>query len=274
MPIRRFGAACLALACALAGPAAAQSDSPALTRDQMRVFLSTAKVVKSRDIGKGVTHPLRLTLTDGPLTHDAAFQSVDERSMFAKLQGAKGPGAEINFVDTYRYNLAAETVATLVGLDGMMPVHVERRWNSRVGSLSWWIDSMMDEGERLRQGLNAPDPQGWNDQMYRMRVFSALVRDTDRNLTNVLITPDWQIRMIDFTRAFRLQAVLPNVKDLPRCDRALFGRLKALDRAALVAAAKGQLTPSEIDALFKRRDLLVAHFERLIAERGEASVLY
>ena len=34
------------------------------------------------------------------------------------------------------------------------------------------------------------------------------------------------------------------------------------------------LTNAEIDAMLKRRDLLVAHFKKLIAELGEDKVLY
>jgi hypothetical protein len=42
-----------------------------------------------------------------------------------------------------------------------------------------------------------------------------------------------------------------------------------------VEAAVGEhLTRQEIDAVMARRDLIVAHFERLIAERGETRVLY
>ncbi len=58
----------------------------------------------------------------------------------------------------------------------------------------------MDESDRLKKKIQPPNPTDWNNQMYRMRVFSSLVRDTDRNLTNVLITPEWKVMMIDFTR--------------------------------------------------------------------------
>lgn len=272
----RLGLALLVAAFALASPPAVAQNppAPALTRDEMRSFLRTARIVRWRDTGKGVTRPVRLTLSDGRLTHDAVFQSIDEQSTVANLRGAKGSSVELGFVDSYRYNLAAEAVATLVGLDHMMPVHVERRWNARVGSLSWFVDTLMDEGERLKAGVKPPDAEGWNRQMYRMRVFAALVRDTDRNLGNVLITPDWRVMMIDFTRAFRLHDTLPTPEDLNRCDRDLLARLPSLSKAGIKAAVRDDLTPGEIDALLKRRDRLVAHFARLVAERGEAGVLY
>jgi hypothetical protein len=37
---------------------------------------------------------------------------------------------------------------------------------------------------------------------------------------------------------------------------------------------KDYLTKRELDAMLVRRDLLVAHFKKLIADQGEAKVLY
>ena len=255
-------------------PANSPPSGPELTRDEMRQFLLTAKVTKSRDIGKGVTRPLRLTLTNGTLTHDGAFQSVDEVGRFENLRGTGGVGAELSMVDAYRYNLAAESLAVALGLQDMVPVHVERRWNGRVGALSWWVDTLMDEAERRQKGVEPPNADAWNRQMYRMRVFAALVRDTDRNLGNVLITPDWRIVMIDFTRAFRIQPLLGDTASLPRCDRAMLTRMQGLTADGVKQIVKEQLTPAEIESVLKRRDLLVTHFQQLALKRGEAAVFY
>lgn len=76
----------------------------------MREFLLNAKVVQSTPIGKGVTHPWRLTLSDGTMTHDAAFETVDERLMTKRFDNGK---AEMNFVDSYHYNIAACQIAEM-----------------------------------------------------------------------------------------------------------------------------------------------------------------
>ena len=269
----------LLLASAVPAPAYAQTaaaaPAPQLTVEQMKDFLKTAKVIRSRTTSKGVTAPKRLTLTNGTITHDAVFQSVDERRMVANLSGGgRQATTELNFVDSYRYNLAAYAIAGLLGLDHMMPVYVERRWSGELGSMSWFAASIMDESERLKKKVQPPDPTDWNYQMYRMRVFTALTRDTDRNLTNVLITPDWKLMMIDFSRAFRLQAELMHAADLSRMDRRLMAKLEALDRGEVKKAVDRWLLGAEIDAMMKRRDLLVAHFKKLIAELGEEKVLY
>jgi hypothetical protein len=246
------------------------TDQPNLTKDQIKQFLLTAKVVKSEQSKKGITNPWRLTLTDGTITHDASFQAVDEHK--STMQLATGP--ELNFVDSYKYNIAAYTLAELIGMDDMLQVYVERKWRGNSGSISWWLPVKMDEVERHKQGLTAPDPDAWNNQMYKIRVFDQLVYDNDPNLTNVLIGADWKIWRVDFTRAFRLQENLRNTGDLVRCDKHLLEKLKALDGNELTAKTKGFLTKSEVKAVMARRDKIVAQFQKLIAEKGEGEVLY
>lgn len=273
-------AALIALIGLTCSPAAlAQTSTPvsgtSMTVDQMKTFLKTAKVVKVGNTSKGVTSPHRLTLSDGDITHDAVFQAIDEHKQMETLGRGAAPGTtELNFVDSYKYNIAAYELARLVGLEEMMPVYVERRWNGQVGSLSWFVPTLMDEGERLKKKLQPPNAEDWNNQMYRMRVFAALVRDTDRNLTNVLITPQWKIVMIDFTRGFRLQPELLHQEDLKRIDRALLAKLEALSASAVTQATRDFLAPKEIDAMMVRRDLIVTHYKALIDQLGADKVLY
>ena len=253
----------------------AAAPAPQLTVEQMKDFLKNAKVIRTRTTTKGITAPKRVTLSDGVITHDAVFQAVDERQTVANLSGAgRQAKTELNFVDSYRYNLGAYALAGLLGLGDMMPVHVERRWSGTTGSMSWFVDTLMDESDRLKKKIQPPNPAEWNNQMYRMRVFTALVRDTDRNLTNVLITPEWKVVMIDFTRGFRLQPELMYNKDLAKMDRTLMPRLEALTKDSVKSAVGDWLTNAEIEAMMKRRDLLVVHFKKLIADLGEEKVLY
>ena len=263
-----FPTATFAQAAATAAPA------PELSLEQIKDFLKTARVVRTRGTPKGVTAPKRVTLSNGTLTHDAVFQAIDEHQMVANLKGQRGAVTELNFVDSYKYNIAAYNIAGLLDLDHMMPVYVERRWNGQTGSISWFVETMMDEGERLKKKVQPPSPANWNNQMYRQRVFASLVRDTDRNTGNVLITPDWKVMMIDFTRAFRLQTELIYAQDLGKIDRALLAKLETLTLDTVKRAVGDYLTRPEVEAVMKRRDILVAHFKKLIAELGEEKVLY
>lgn len=264
-------AVCLLLTALASTPCAVASDETSLTQEQVKEFLLTAKVVNSRQIGTGVTRPWRLTLSDGKLTHDAVFQSIDERKGF--LQMSDGT-REIGFRDSYHFNIAAFELAKLLGLADMLPVTVERSWRGSKGSLSWWVPWKWDEGMRVKENLQPPDVTAWNKQVDRMWVFSQLVYDTDRNRGNILITEDWKLWMIDFSRAFRLHHNLQNPARLTVCDRQLLEKLRQLNEAEVLEITKPHLDKGEVKAIMARRDKIVAHFEKLIAEKGENAVLY
>lgn len=260
-----------AVACLVLPATLHASDEPALSKEQIKQFLLTADVIQARPAHKGRSHTLRLTLSDGKLTHDAHFQDIDEHKSVMKFETG---GVEINFVDSYKYNIAAYQLAEMVGLGDLVPVYVERKWKDKVGSMSWWLPWKMDEADRAKQHIAVPDPDSWNKQMYKIRVFDQLVYDTDANLTNVLIGEDWRIWRVDFSRAFRLSKDLQTPKDLVRCDRQLLAKLKALDGRELATRTKGFLTKPEVEGVMARRDKIVAIFQKLIAEKGEDTVLY
>ena len=144
-------------------------QQPQLTDQQMREFLLNAKVLSSRESGKGITGVMRLTLSDGTITHDASFQSIDETRPLMEYRDGR---REFNFHDSYKYNIAAYELASLLGIGDMMPVTVVRKWSGKTGSLSWWLPVKMDEAQRLQKKIEPPVPEEWNKQMHRMRVFT------------------------------------------------------------------------------------------------------
>jgi len=265
------GVICWGAAISLVAQNGSLKDEPNLTEEQKKNFLLTAKVIQSKQTKKGITHPWRLTLSDGTLTHDAAFQTIDEHKSVMQFGDGR---SELNFKDSYHFNIAAYELAKLIGLGDMMPVTVERKWQGNAGALAWWIPWKWDEAMRLKEKIQPPDVDAWNQQMYRKRVFAQLVYDTDPNLTNLLITEDWKIWMIDFTRAFRLQRDLRNTEDLVMCDRQLLDKLRKLNADEVREKTAPHLTKGETQAVMARRDKIVACFEKLVAQKGEAQVLY
>lgn len=266
-----------ALVCS-ASVVCAQTSAPAssdanLTKDQIKAFLQNARIIKESGSKKGVTHPSRLTLSDGTITHDASFQIEDEHALLKEMANGQ---SEINFVDSYKYNIAAYRLAELVGFDDMMPIYVERRWKDKIGSLSWWLPVKMDEADRTARKIAIPDSatDTWNHQMYKIRVFDQLVYDNDANMTNVLIGDDWKIWRVDFSRAFRLIPEPKSYLDLTHCDRQLFEKMKTLKAEELTERTKPFLTKGEIKAVMQRRDKIVDYIQKEIAEKGEANVLY
>ena len=114
VPMIRIGGALVVLLLASARSRSSPTRRPSprrplheLTVEQMQDFLKNAKVIRTRTTSKGVTAPKRLTLSDGVITHDAVFQAIDERKMVANLGGGgRQATTELNFVDSYRYNIA------------------------------------------------------------------------------------------------------------------------------------------------------------------------
>ena len=209
-PHRRWAARLVGIlplftAAVFAPPVLAQDVQPH-TPEAIEQFLLTAEIVHARRIGKGVTNSWRLTLSNGTIVHDAAFQSINRRKTMARV----GRRTELQFADSYHFNIAAYRLARLLGLDDMVPVSVERRWEGRRGALTWWIAAARDEAERKAQLVRPPDVAAWSGQLYRMVVFSELIYDTDRNDGNMLYTKDWRLWVIDFTRAFRVWHELQN----------------------------------------------------------------
>jgi len=217
---------------AKAPPAPASFGLP-LVGAEAEEFLKTAKVVDRKPLGTGVTRPDRLTLTDGRRTCRGLWKTIHERKL--GLQRLEAGGIEFDFRDSWKSEVAAYELDKLLGL-GLVPPTVERRVEGRTGSLQLWVEGAMTDADRREKGLEAPDAEAWNAQMYRIRLLHQLTYNTDfRNARNVLLDPSFRLYAVDSSRAFRIQTKLLNPDDLVRFSRAAIDKLRALDRPTLVA---------------------------------------
>jgi hypothetical protein len=236
----------------------AAATTATLTDAQIEQFLLNAKVLRTHGAGKGVTGSLRATLSDGTITHDAHIQMIDESQR--EFRGSQG--TEFNFRDSWTFNVAAYRINRLLAMN-LVPVSVERHWQSRRAAYTWWVDDvMMDEGQRLQKKMEPPDVDAWNQQMQMVRLFDQLIANVDRNLGNLIITKTWRLWAIDHTRAFRTQPTLKTPGNIRRCDRQVFEKLKQLDMAALKQEVSAYLQKWDMESLLKRRDAIVAIIEK------------
>ena len=181
---------------------------------------------------------------------------------------------EVDFKDTYRYNIAGYRLSRLLGLDNV-PMSVERKINGKPAAMTWWIDDViLDEGERQKKHTVGPNPSRTASQIHILRVFDELIQNRDRNAGNLLWTADWKMWMIDHTRAFRLGKDLLKPQQLERVDRDMLEKMRGLTAPALTETMDKSLTKAEIQALLVRRDAIVKLFDEKIAQRGEAAVLF
>jgi len=251
-------------------PAPAPAPPATPSPEAMEAFLLKARVSNLRDAGSGVTNSRRATMTDGQLTHDVHIQTVD----IAQQVFEAGRNTEVNFKDTYRYNIAGYRVAKLIGLT-TVPMSVERNVEGKAAAVTWWVDDVqMDEKDRMKTKAQGPDPVRTSKQIQIMRIWDELIQNRDRNQGNILWTHDWTMWLIDHTRAFRLNNNLLKPEQLSRCDRGLLERLRALTPEALAQAVGNSLTKQEQEALLARRDKIIKHYDDRIARLGEPVVLF
>jgi hypothetical protein len=118
-----------------------------------------------------------------------------------------------------------------------------------------------------------PEATAWNRQAYRQRVFDNLIANIDENAGNILLDPAWNMILIDHSRAF-FNDRMPFEAVMTHVDRPLFEKLKALDEPSLMTKLKPWVrSGGTVRDILKRRDKILAHFEKLIAEQGESNVI-
>ena len=236
---------------------AAVTVAPIPADGEIERFLKDADIVSTKSTKKGVTDSLRATLSDGKLTHEAHIQNIDE----SKREFRTNQGVEFDFRDSWMFNIAAYKIDRLIGLN-MVPVSISRSHRSTPAAFTWWIDDvLMDEGDKVKNNVEAPDRNYYLRQRAMMSLFDELISNTDRNQGNIIYTKDWRLWLIDHTRAFRKNSALKVPSHITRCDRQVFEALKALDRDKLKAEVGRQLDDGQIKSLLARRDAIVKKLE-------------
>lgn len=219
-------------------------------------FLRTAPIERVEKVPIGVTKPERGFFAPGGLARSAAVKHLPM-------------GQRSGFWEAHKSEIAAYELDRLLGLD-MVPPSVERRVGSDLGAVVLWVEGCKHVKEVDQ--ATCPRPIEWAKQVCRQKVFDNLIANIDRNAGNLLVDSEWNLVLIDHSRAFASDK-MPFMKEMTRVDRAFFERLKALDEASLMKQVRPWvLGDGTARAILKRRDKIVAHFEKLAQERGEAAV--
>jgi hypothetical protein len=226
--------------------------------------LRTANILKVKDLGTGITHPMKVYLQRDNIEFKAVFKTINEHYYgITRMQN----NSEVDFKDSWMYEIAAYEIDKLLGLN-MVPPTVERIYKGQKGSLQLWVEDAMTEKERKEKNLEPPDVD--NCQILQLRLFDNLIYNIDRNLGNLLITSDWKIHMIDHSRSFKSLNILKTPNDLKLFAKSTMDSLQNIDLLKLKMCCSHYLSGPEMTNLLKRRDMIVQQYQTMLAEKGPA----
>lgn len=232
-------------------------------------FLAEAAIVERQELSEGINKPTKLTLERKGVRAHAILRLVDQEhndTTNASPQARR-------FRDSYVFELAAYEVARMLGLDNVPPV-VLRTVDGHRGSVQLWVENAMSEAKRIESKTAPKDLGRWQHQRQLMLFFDNLIYNFDRNHGNMLLDKQGKLWFVDHTRSFKRLPSLPSAKKIGAVERGAWKRLRALDPEEVRKRLKPYVGPAEIGALLKRRELLIKHVEKLIADKGERGVLF
>ena len=241
---------------------------------EVEAFLLEAEVVSSEEIGSGISKPKKLVLELDGRTMKAAFKDISVEHSNRKVR--VGNEVMLMFTDDYRYERAAYLLDRKLGMN-MVPVAVLRAVDGDKGAVIEWVSGGVNEMERRSQELVPENPAVLNRQRDIMKIFDLLILNDDRNLANqLIIVDDWQLRLIDHSRSFRLEKRLPKGLEaeplaLPRW---LFDAIQELELEEMTELFRGLMGKSRVKAMLARRDKLVLKIERDREQYGDVMVFH
>jgi len=242
---------------------------PFRTHEEVMEFLATAEIVQTEPVGSGTTKPRRVTLERDGVRARAHFQAVDEEHERVRLSNGDHV---MNLTDSYRNDCAAYEMARLLGIEGVPPL-VVRRVDGDAGRLQLWIEGTITEGERRTRGWTPPRRFDWMVRVQTMYLFDDVIGNVDRNQGNILLDEDFDMWLIDHTRAFQPRVEPRHLDRIQFVDRDVWERLRGLEREQVEDRLGEYISVFEMDELMRRIDIVVDHVESLIEVRGAGAVL-
>jgi hypothetical protein len=218
-------------------------------------FLRTADITKIEDVPIGVTKPKRAIFAPGGPIQRAAWKPLK-------------PGMHGGFYDSYKSEIAAYEIDKMLDLH-MVPPAVERRVEGDLGAMIQWVENI--KPWKITDPIAGPDQNAWNKQVVAMKMFDNLIGNIDRNQGNLLYDPQYNLILIDHSRAFTGTMTLP--MPMTRMWKGLWDRMEALTLEDLQAKLGPWVGKGEVKAIIKRRDKMKKEIIDKIMEKGPAGII-
>jgi len=241
-------------------------------RAKWEEFLKTSEITRHKDIGEGVTKPIKLYLKKGDVEGAGVWKNPK--------------GKQKGFLEGWQYEIAAYQMDKLLELN-MVPPTVDRKFKGKKGSLQLWVEHEMSDLDRMEQKIQIPSSEidHWSKMKYMARAFDSLIANEDRTQQNIFYTKDWRMLLIDHSRSFRSSKKftkqlmfgsngIAGSKLFRQLPRVFVEKIKVLDFDSIKKAVGPYLKDKEIKAILIRKELLLKEIEEMIKEKGEDKVLY
>jgi len=244
-------------------------------RERWEIFLQEAEITgSSRDypVSEAVTEPWTLVLEKDGVTRKALWKNPE--------------GLFKGYLDSWKYEIAAYRLDKLVGLNMVSPT-VEKRFKGDRGSCQLMYENVLMLRTKQEENIKSPSYKvvPLNKATYLQRAWDNLIANEDRNMGDVLYTEDWRMILADHGRAFRTSKKYTKKlifdekhkegpKLMKRLPKAFVEKLKVLDFDLIRGAVGEYLTDEEIEAVLKRKDLIIDWLDKRIKKLGEEEVLY
>ena len=241
-------------------------------RPQIEKLLKSANISKFEEIGEGVTKPFCFWLKEGEFEIKGCWKNPK--------------GMKNGFLEGWQYEIAAYELDKLLDLN-MIPPTVERKFKNKSGSLQFWVEAEMSDLDRMDDGIEIPKEYqvSWAKRKYVMRAFDSLIANEDRTQQNILYAKEWRLIMIDHSRSFRSSKKftellmygrngIKGVKLMRMLPRKFVDKIKSLNFEKIQNAVGPYLKKKEINAILKRRNLLLEEIQYMIQVKGEENFLY
>jgi hypothetical protein len=215
-------------------------------------YLRTAEIDHFDDIALGVTHPKRAFFKPGGLVAAAAWKVLP-------------PGRPSGYWESYKSEIAAYELDKLLGIV-MVPPAVEKRWKGQTAAAILWLTPIHPWKEMEAR----PKPAKWVRQVARMKMFDNFICNKDRNAGNLMVDDDWNLFLIDHSRAFITDKDLA-VK-LEHVDPEMWNKILALDEPTLTTAIGKWVEGGVVRSMLARREKMKIAIDKLVAANGEAAV--
>ena len=210
---------------------------------EIEEYLRTAECVRVEIFGPD--KPTRCTLRPGGPVGRMVWRSLQ-------------PTTYRGFRESYKAEIAAYEVDKLLKMD-MVPPSVERQLEGNTGAAQLWVENV--SGLKENPSPAESNRADWENQLARMTMFDNLIGYRDRSLGNMLRDAEWNLILLDHSRAFGEGTDLP--RKMNRIDQGFWNKIENLTRNQLNAALRAWLADNEIQAILDRREKMRTEIKSL-----------